>query len=153
MAGTIVVGVDGSEAALEALRFAGEEAKLRGARLVAIHAWTYIPAPAVGDPGLLAMPEGDVPGMIEAQRDAADRELARAVEEAFGGGAPVEIEPRLVDGDPAEALVEEAADAEFVVVGSRGRGGFKSAFLGSVSSHVVQHAPCPVVVVKAPAKD
>ena len=152
MAGTIVVGVDGSEAAQAALRFAAEEAKIRSARLVAVHAWTYIPAPAVGDPGLLAMPEGDMPGMIDAQREAAERGLEHAIEEAFDGRPPVEIEPRLVDDEAADSLVDAAADADLVVVGSRGRGDFKSALLGSVSSHVVHHAPCPVVVVKAPAK-
>jgi nucleotide-binding universal stress UspA family protein len=151
MPGTIIVGVDGSDASRAALQFAGEEAKLRGARLAAVLAWTYIPAPAVGDPGLLAMPEGDVPGLIEAQREAAEMGLERAVREAFGASPPVEIERRLLDGDPADAIVEEAASAELVVVGSRGRGDFKSALLGSVSSHVIQHAPCPVVVVKAPA--
>ena len=98
------------------------------------------------------MPEGDVPGMIDAQREAAERDFERAIDEAFGEGPPVEIEPRLVDGEAADSLVEEAADADLVVVGSRGRGDFKSALLGSVSSHVVHHAPCPVVVVKAPAK-
>lgn len=150
MAGTIVVGVDGSEAARAALQFAAEEAKLRDARLVAVLAWTYIPAPAAGDVGLMAMPEGDVPGLIEAEREAATTTLERALREAFGDSPPVEVEPRLVDGDPADALVSEAKDAELVVVGSRGRGDLKSALLGSVSSHVVQHAPCPVVVVKAP---
>jgi len=153
MAGTIVVGVDGSDAARAALQFAAEEAKLRDARIVAVLAWTFVPPPAVGDPGLLAMPAGDMPGLIDAEREAADGVLVRAVREALGDEASVEVESRLVDGDAADTIVEEAASADLVVVGSRGRGDLKSALLGSVSSHVVQHAPCPVVVVKAPAKD
>jgi nucleotide-binding universal stress UspA family protein len=98
----------------------------------------------------MAMPEGDVPGLIEAERDAAATALDRALAEAFGDAPPVGVEPRLVDGDAGDALVSEAKDAELVVVGSRGRGNLKSALLGSVSSHVLHHAPCPVVVVKAP---
>jgi nucleotide-binding universal stress UspA family protein len=150
MAGTIIVGVDGSDAAHAALRFAAEEAKVRDARLVAVLAWTYIPAPAGGDAGLMAMPEGDVPGLIDAEREAAEMTLGRTIRDAFDGAPPVEIEQRLLDGDAADAIVDEAANADLVVVGSRGRGDFKSALLGSVSSHVVHHAPCPVVVVKAP---
>lgn len=149
MAGKIVVGVDGSTAARAALQFAAEEAKLRGARVLAVHAWTYFPAPGIGEPGLMAMPEGDVPGLLEAERESAESLLTRAIEEAFPGGADVEVESRLVDAEAEDVLVSEAKDAELVVVGSRGRGGIASALLGSVSSHVVQHAPCPVVVVKA----
>jgi nucleotide-binding universal stress UspA family protein len=149
VAGKIVVGVDGSTAARAALQFAAEEAKLRGARVLAVHAWTYFPAPGIGEPGLMAMPEGDVPGLLEAERESADALLTRAIEEAFPGGADVEVEPRLVDAEAEDVLVSEARDADLVVVGSRGRGGIASALLGSVSSHVVQHAPCPVVVVKA----
>ena len=152
MGGTIVVGVDGSEAAQAALSFAAEEATLRAARIVAIHSWMYIPAPVAGDPGLMAMPEGDVPGVLEAERNVAETSLARALQEAFPQGAPVEIESRLVEDDPGEAIVSAAASADLVVIGSRGRGNIKSALLGSVSSHVVHHAPCPVVVVKAPEK-
>ena len=150
MAGSIVVGVDASEAAQAALRFAAEEAKLRGAGLLAIHAWMYVPAPVAGDPGLMAMPEGDVPGVLEAERESAERVLEQALQEAFPDGPSVELESRLVEDDPTDALVAAAAQADLVVVGSRGRGDIASALLGSVSSHVVQHAPCPVVVVKAP---
>jgi len=152
VAGTIVVGVDGSEAAQAALRFAVEEATLRGARIVAVHSWTFIPATVAADPGLMAMPEGDVPGMLEAERNVAETSLERAVQEAFPQGSPVEIEQRLVEDDAGEAIVTEAAGADLVVIGSRGRGNLKSALLGSVSSHVVHHAPCPVVVVKAAEK-
>ena len=149
VAGTIVVGVDESAAAHAALRFAAEEAGLRGARLVAVHAWTYFAAPGIGEPGM-AMPEGDVPGLLEAEREAAEKRLRRAIDEAFPGGSQVEVEARLVDSDAAHALLSQGAGADLIVVGSRGRGDIASALLGSVSSHVVHHADCPVVVVKAP---
>jgi nucleotide-binding universal stress UspA family protein len=151
VAGTIVVGIDGSPASHAAARWALAEASLRNARVIAVHAWSYIPLAAVGDPGMIPMPAGDLPGQLELEEKAATEELDRSLSEAFPDGLSAELEKRLVEGDAAEALVAEARDAELVVVGSRGRGGFKSALLGSVSGHVVQHAGCPVVVVKAPS--
>ena len=124
MSGTIVVGVDGSEASREALRFGAEEAALRQARLVAVHAWSFIPQQPLGDPGMLAIPAGDLAGQLGAENDAASLALA-------------------------EAIVAQSAEADLVVVGSHGRSGIRAALLGSVSRHVVDHAACPVVVVKA----
>ena len=149
MPGTIVVGVDGSEASHEALRFAVAEARLRDARVVAVHVWAFIPPTPIGDPGMMPMPAGDYPGQLEAERAAAEAELAGALAAAFPEGTPGEVEARLAEGDAAEALVDEAEGAELLVVGSRGRSGIASVLLGSVSRHVVSHAPCPVVVVKA----
>ncbi len=63
----------------------------------------------------------------------------------------VTVERVVSEGSPGDVLVDAAADADLVVVGSRGRGGIKSALLGSVSSHVAHHAPCPVVIVRAPS--
>jgi nucleotide-binding universal stress UspA family protein len=149
MVGTILVGVDGSKASQAALRFAADEARLRDAKVVAVHAWTFVSAAQIGDPGLMPVPAGDLPGLLDAEREGAEIALRGAVEEAFGGKPPLEIEHRLVEGDAAESLVAEAMGADLVVVGSRGRGGLASALLGSVSSHVIHHAACPVVVVKA----
>jgi nucleotide-binding universal stress UspA family protein len=148
MPGTIVVGVDGSPASLEALRFGAEEAQLRGATLVAIHAWLYIPPGPLAEPGLVPAPAVDAPGTLEALRDGAEAELDAALTEAFPEGSQLEIERKLVEGEAGDALVHEAKDATLVVVGSRGRSGITAALLGSVSRHVVDHAPCPVVVVK-----
>ena len=150
MPGTIVVGVDGSPASQVALEWGLAEARLRDARLVAIHAWSYIPLAAIGDPGMIPMPSGDLPGQLELERKAAGAELDAALADAFPDGLPPEVEKRLVEGDSAETLVAEAEGADLVVVGSRGRGGLTSALLGSVSGHVLHHAGCPVVVVKAP---
>lgn len=150
MPGTIVVGIDGSPASKAALEWGVAEARLRDARLVAIHAWSYIPLAAIGDPGMIPMPSGDLPGQLELEQKAAEAELDAALAEAFPDSLPSEVEKRLVEGDAAEALVAESEGAELLVVGSRGRGGLTSALLGSVSGHVLHHAACPVVVVKAP---
>jgi len=150
MSGSIVVGVDGSDASRDALRWAAEEARLRSAPLVAVHAWSFVPAQPIGDPGMLAVPAGDLAGQLNAENDAAQIGLDQAVEDALGAGSDVELERRLIEGDAGEALVAASKDALLVVVGSHGRSGFKAALLGSVSRHVVDHAACPVVVVKSP---
>jgi nucleotide-binding universal stress UspA family protein len=140
------VGVDGSEAAAVALRWAVEEARLRGATVVAVHAWTFVPPAAVGEPGF---PVAAVSLMddLEVERDAAGRLLDDTLAEVLGD-ADVEVEKVVSEGGPGDVLVEAATGADLVVVGSRGRGGIRSALLGSVSSHVAQHAPCPVVIVR-----
>jgi nucleotide-binding universal stress UspA family protein len=149
MAGTIVVGVDGSEASHEALRWAAEEAEIRDARIVAVHAWSFVPPQPLGDPGMLAMPAGDLAGQLSAESDAATTALQDAVDAVLGPSPSVEVDQRLVEEDAGEALVAEGAEADLIVVGSHGRSGLKAALLGSVSRHVVDHAKCPVVVVKS----
>ena len=150
MSKAIVVGVDGSDASQAALRWAADEARLRFSPLVAVHAWSFIPAQPIGDPGMLAMPAGDLAGQLGAENEAAHSVLHDAVEEALGEGLGIEVEQKLVEGDAADALVAASESAELLVVGSHGRSGLKAALLGSVSRHVVAHAACPVVVVKAP---
>ena len=145
----IVVGIDGSDASREALRWAAEEARLRSAPLVAVYAWSFIPPQTIGDPGLLAVPAGDFPGQLEAEREAASGALEAAVADALAAAPGIEVEQRLVEGDPGDALVKESVSAQLVVVGSHGRSGIQAALLGSVSRHVTTHAACPVVVVKA----
>jgi nucleotide-binding universal stress UspA family protein len=153
MAGSIVVGVDGSDASHAALRWAAEEARLRFSPLVAVHAWSFVPAQPIGDPGLLAVPAGDIAGQLEAESAAAREVLGEAVAQSLGDDPGLEVEQRLVEGDPAEALVAASESAELVVVGSHGRSGLRAALLGSVSRHVATHAACPIVVVKAPSAD
>lgn len=149
MSKPIVVGIDGSEASHEALRWAAEEARLRSAPLVAVYAWTFVPPQPIGDPGLLAVPSGDLPGQLDAEREAAEGALDAAVSEALEGGPEISVERRLVEGDPGDVLVRESESAELVVVGSHGRTGLRAALLGSVSRHLATDAACPVVVVKA----
>lgn len=146
MAGRIVVGVDGSQASKEAFSWALAEARLRGDSVVAIHAWTPpYPTPA-GLPGGLVTPVED--GVDEAVRKAAQEVLAQTVSEAAADD--VTVEQRLVEGPAATTLIEAADGAELLVVGSRGHGGFTGLLLGSVSQQVANHAPCPVVIVRAP---
>jgi nucleotide-binding universal stress UspA family protein len=140
---TIVVGVDGSEGATAALEFAADEAALRGAGLGVICAWE-VPAAVYGD-GFV--PAADVSN-IEAFRQHAQTVADEAVTAAKSRHPAVECESKAVQGQPVAALLEEATDAILIVVASRGRGGFKSLLLGSVTLGVVQHASCPVLVVR-----
>lgn len=144
--GTIVLGVDGSAESKEALRWALEEARLRGSRLCVVHAWT-LPA-AVYGPGFGT---NLVSELLEELQRGSEALIDRALEEAADpGGAGVAR--AAVEGPPAQTLVDAAADAELLVVGSRGHGGFAGLLLGSVSQQCAQHAPCPVVIVRsAPA--
>lgn len=138
----IVVGVDGSEGSLAALRYALAEARAHGAQVHAVCAWHYPPAY-----GWAPMPDDwDLASAAEKSlRDA----LAR-VEEEQPPGEPVPVTHEVVEGQPALALLRTAADADLLVVGTRGHGGFMGLLLGSVSQQCVQHAPCPVVVVPPP---
>jgi nucleotide-binding universal stress UspA family protein len=135
----IVVGVDGSPASLGALEWAVRQAALTGAVVEAVTAW-HFPAAYGGYP-------------IVAQTDwqATAREIQEsAVKEALGHEATALVR-RVAQGHPVQVLLDAAADADLLVVGSRGHGGFTGMLLGSVSEHVVAHAPCAVVVVKSPA--
>jgi nucleotide-binding universal stress UspA family protein len=139
----IVVGVDHSESAKQALRFAVEEAKLRQARLRVVHAWQY---GYIGAAGL----EGAYPAVgdgVDELRDAAEAALAEALSESIPDTDAVEIERRVVEGRAAAVLVDESRVADLLVVGSRGHGGFAGLLLGSVSQQCAHHATCPVVIV------
>ena len=148
MSGTIVVGVDGSDASREAIRWAAEEARVRNARLAAVLAWSFVPVAPLGDAGVLAMPAGDLAGQLSAESEAATAALEGALTDVLGADPGVDVDRRVIEGAAGEVLVTEAAKADLVVVGSHGRTGLTAAILGSVSRHVVDHAPCPVVVVK-----
>lgn len=143
---TIVVGIDSSEPSVEALRFAIDECRLRGAKLQAVHAWQLPFVPTSQDPflagGLIDIPLIDPADL----RGVAEQQLAETVASVDGHG--VEVEQIVVEGHPAEALVEASAEAEMLVVGSRGHGGFAELLLGSVSHACAQHARCPVAIVR-----
>jgi nucleotide-binding universal stress UspA family protein len=137
MDGRIVVGVDGSTGSQAALRFALAEASRRGAQVEAVIAW-YVPAMAA-EAGLSA--NYDPAGWA---RSTLEGELAAVP----AGDVP--LTGRVVQGHPTAALLEVAAGAELLVVGTRGRGGFTGLLLGSVSQYCAANAPCPVVVVPRP---
>jgi nucleotide-binding universal stress UspA family protein len=142
---TIVVGIDGSDASKQALRWAIEEARVHGARVTALHAWEP-PAPV---PEVAPMPAIDLVDFVGEFRGAAEKRAADVVEEVVGDDTSVTVEPVAVEGSPAEAVIDASRNADLVVVGSRGHGGFTSLLLGSVSHQVAQHASCPVVIHRA----
>jgi nucleotide-binding universal stress UspA family protein len=137
----IVVGVDGSPASKCALQWAVGQASLTGAVVEAVTSWEY-PAAYGGYPvdgGI------DWPANGQAIQDT-------AVKEALGDEATALVR-LVVEGHPVRVLLDAAAGAELLVVGSRGHGGFAGMLLGSVSEHVVAHAPCAVVVIRTPVTD
>jgi len=142
---TIVVGVDGSAGAAAALRFALDEAKLRGSSLRVVSAW-HIPAGAY-ESGYVTVPVD----RSEFERYGAsvlDQSLADAGLD--GDGAGVEVAKVLREGQAADVLVAASKDADLLVVGSRGLGGFRGLLLGSVGHHCAHYAGCPVVIVPHP---
>jgi len=140
MPGRIVVGVDGSDGAIAALRWALEEASRRAASVDAIHGWEY---PYVADvTGMAAYTVGR--GELE---QAAGETLDRALELAGPAPQGVRVERILGHGGAARVLLDAAKGADLLVVGARGHGGFAGLLLGSVSHQCAHHAPCPVVVV------
>jgi nucleotide-binding universal stress UspA family protein len=137
----IVVGIDGSEGARRALEWAVAEAQLRDACVIAVHAWVEPAAVAVGS---FVTASGAQPEMFE---ELADRTARDAVASVDTSGVVRGVETRVVAGAAAHTLLEAARDADLVVVGSRGLGGFSGLLLGSVSQQVAHHATCPVVIV------
>lgn len=138
----IVVGVDGSIPAQQALRWAGRQAELTGADLIAVMAWE-LPG-AFGWAGVPDLPEDlDLTGP-------AARALAEAVGDALPPAQAGTVEQVVVLGNPAEAILDRAEEehADLIVVGVRGHGTFHATLLGSVSHTVTLHATCPVVVVR-----
>jgi nucleotide-binding universal stress UspA family protein len=135
--GTIVVGVDGSPASREALRWAARQAELTGAELHAVTTWniptTYGWIPSIAD--------YDWAGQARTVQD-------QAIRETLDGPRAERVRRDVVEGHPARALLRRAAGADLLVVGSRGHGELSGVLLGSVAQHVVAHAPCPVLVVR-----
>jgi nucleotide-binding universal stress UspA family protein len=133
----IVVGVDGSEHAVRALRWAVAEARLRDAELVLVHVATH--------PGL--SPPTPATPQTQAELARLSRELV--IDEALAAvrteGIAVERRPLL--GHPAEELAAAAEGADLLVVGARGLGGFRGLLLGSVTQHLLASATCPVAVI------
>jgi nucleotide-binding universal stress UspA family protein len=137
----IVVGVDGSKGSQTALKWAIEEAHLRGASIEAVYAWSSQYGAGGFAPPLLRV----------AQDDAERALLEHAVGAVADGTEDVVIGRHAVHGPTASTLIDAARDADLLVVGSRGRGGFAALLLGSVSHRVLSEAPCPVAVVPADA--
>ena len=140
---SIVAGVDGSEGGGAALDFAAEEAVLRSAHLLVVTAWEIPPVVVAG----IAADSGFHDQSSDESRQHAAAVAAEAAARAAQRYPTVVCEQRAVEGQQAKVLLEEARDAVLIVVGSRGHGGFTGLLSGSISQQVVNHAPCPVVVV------
>jgi nucleotide-binding universal stress UspA family protein len=138
--GRVLVGVDGSEGSLGALRWAARYSLTHDRPLVPIVAWepsalSTIPVVGVTQPA----------DEVEAQLSAG---LADTLaDEDLGAPSGQDVRPVVVQAHAASALLDTAGPDDVIVVGSRGRGGFRGLVLGSTSQHVAQHAPCPVVIV------
>lgn len=140
--GRVVVGVDGSAGSVQALRFAERAAAVRGASLQVVHAWNL---PYLGFAGR----SGAVP------REALDEVAVRAGEvlreslrSAGIDAARSDVEMWLAERAPNLMLLQAAHDADLLVVGSRGYGGWKGLLMGSVSTQSITQSPCPVAVVR-----
>ncbi|MDQ0028697.1 universal stress protein [Arthrobacter bambusae] len=137
-AGKIVVGVDGSPASIEALKQGWSIAGAMGSELVAVACWAF---PQVYG-GYVAMG-------VEDYEEEARGILEESLSQAFGPSVPEKVSPRLLCGPVRDLLIDASRDADMLVVGRRGHGGFAGLLLGSVSSACVAHALCPVLVVHA----
>jgi nucleotide-binding universal stress UspA family protein len=148
-AGRVVVGVDGSHAAQDALGFGFDEAALRGVGLTAVRAWRSPYYDTVGAKG------GAIPWHVEAEVVLpAETDALRDEVAGWRNKYPeVDVRERVVHGSADQVLVDLARGAELVAVGSRGRGGFASLLFGSVGHAVLHHASCPVAVVRPVARD
>jgi nucleotide-binding universal stress UspA family protein len=134
----VVVGVDGSPASEDALRWAADYARLTNSPLLAVSAWHWPVTMVVA----LPVPEGFDP-VSEAQTS-----LDSILAEVLGKDPGVAVTTQVVGGPAAQVLIEASRGARLLVVGSRGHGGFSGLLLGSVSEHCARYATCPVLVMR-----
>ncbi len=136
--GRIAVGIDGSQCSEEALRWAIEEALRCDAELILVHGWTY-------------PYQGPKTGITEARDDMkldAMRTLEASARLVRDHAPTLRCHSIISEESPAKAIIDAAKEADMLVVGSRGHGGFSALLLGSVSRTVLQHSPVPVAVIR-----
>jgi nucleotide-binding universal stress UspA family protein len=138
----IVVGIDGSEGSKRALEWAAAEAKLRGTPLTVVLAWQW-PATMYGEAGWAGIDSDVIDDFRKLAEQRLDEETA-PLASTFSG---LEVRRKAIEGPAVATLIDAAKDADLLVVGTRGHGGFAGVLLGSVSQQVVHHGPCPVVIV------
>jgi nucleotide-binding universal stress UspA family protein len=138
----IVAGVDGSSSSLSALRWAIRQARLTGAAVVAVIAW-HNPASRGGYGWETAGPAQNYDF-----QEVAAKIVTEAISSTLEPASDVSVRTQVTEGHPAQVLLDASDAADLLVVGSRGHGGFAEALLGSVSQHCVQHASCPVAVIR-----
>jgi nucleotide-binding universal stress UspA family protein len=142
MSERIVVGVDGSETAELATRWAATEARCRGASLELVAAWE-VPTNTYGF-GMAPITEDIVKGL----QQAAEEIVGNAIDVVRDETGDIDVTTTVVEGQAARVLLDAARDADLLVVGSRGLGGFRELLLGSVSQQCAHYAACPVVIVR-----
>lgn len=161
--GRIVVGVDGSPDSKTALRWAVDEAQQHGQQVTAVHVYgfteehnPFLTAYTSFASSTTASQSAEHAQRWKAERDDATRRqaadaLASIVREVAGDRPAVAVEELAQPGGrPARALLDQARGCELLVVGARGRGGFRALRLGSTAEKCVRHAPCSVLVARAP---
>lgn len=146
VARTVVVGIDGSESALEAVRWAAREADRRQVPLRLVNAFGWPDTRHIGDAGFGG-------GSREVLLRSARKELAAAAAVADQAAPGMVVEQQLVVGFPVPVLQAEATRAQLVVLGHRGLGGFTGLLVGSVAVALAAHAACPVIVVRGSGLD
>ena len=142
----ILVGVDGSPESRKALEWAGDEAVRHGSELVVLTAWSGTLPPPPAPSGTFSV-QGAT-RTREAAREAAEGALMEMIRDVLGEDPTVLVRPRVIEGNASKLLIDLSGDADLLVVGSRGYGGFADLLLGSVSQNAVAHAKCTVVVVR-----
>ena len=137
----VVVGVDGSDPSVAALSWASRYGAATGATVRAVRVWHY--------PTAAGLPPGKTPAPVETEVEGWVRdELTQAVTKA-NPDSSAQVESKIIYGHPAEALIDESRGESLLVLGHRGHGGFAEALTGSIVIHCVNHAACPVVVVRS----
>ena len=140
----VIVGIDGSAHSARALEWAVKQAAVQHAAVTVITVNTVPASPWSGHPVVLA-PD---PAVLDRMRQAAE-EMTVKVTSQLGEARPASVSVRAVNGFPSKELIDASRDADLLVVGSRGAGGFARLMVGSTSDQVVHHAHCPVVVVRS----
>ena len=140
----ILVGIDGSPASRTALEWAADEASRHGSELVLLTAYLAPPPPPA--PGTVSPHEAA--SSSAAAAETAKELLMETVQYVIGDDPPFLVQPRVIEGNAAKLLIDLSEDADVLVVGSRGHGGFAGLLLGSVSQNVAAHAKCTVVVAR-----
>jgi nucleotide-binding universal stress UspA family protein len=139
----IVVGVEGSGGAKAALRWAIQTARYRGGYVEVVTAYSHTYVPASPDFNYVPIDPVDLEAEVEKmQASVVDEVLAEA------NCPDIDVRRVILRGRPADTLIKAAHGADMLVVGSRGRGGFRGLLLGSVSQQIAQHGDCPVVIVR-----
>jgi nucleotide-binding universal stress UspA family protein len=138
----ITVGIDGSAHSIRALEWATQEAAIRRVPLTVLTVHSVPMSGWTGNPVTLPRDADDVQRAYRAAE-----EMTQKVISQLGDARPQSVTVRAVSGYPAEELIDASREADMLVVGARGAGGFARLMVGSVSNQVMHHAHCPVVVV------